>query len=168
MNNRLLFYSLGFLLMMSCSSPSSRLEQYRADKHQRDSIGLMEQQRSAAYYQACLDSLVQVADSLLPYFKYEKNEKYEDLGYYVVTSRSGLRVKVRDDGHRPVLAYRAGKPLQGNSTEWKLNDDERATVERAEHLAIVISDIHQFEQLVQQANAKIHMYQIRLSRSDKP
>lgn len=166
MMNRLLILIWTVVLMLSCSSPSSRLEQYRADKHQRDSIGLVEQQRSAAYYQTCLDSLVQVADSLLPLFKYEKNEKYEDRGFYVVTSRSGLRIKVRDDGHRPILAYREGKPLKGSSTEWKLNEDERATVERAEHLAIVISDIHQFEQLVQQANAKIHMYQIRLSRSN--
>lgn len=142
------------------------MEQYRADKHRRDSIGLLEQQRTVVYYQSQLDSLALVADSLLPLFKYEKNEKYEDAGYYVGTSRSGLRVKVRDDGHRPIMVYREGKRLDGDIYSLRLSDDERAVVERGEHLAIVISDMHQFERLVRQTNAKIHSYQLRLNRTN--
>ena len=152
--------------LVSCSSSSSRLDQYHAEKHQQDSVALVEQQRTLVYYQGQLDSLVQVADSLLPLFQYEKNEKYEDAGYYVVESRSGLRVKVRDDGHRPVLVYREGKRLEGDPESMGLNENERTMVERGEHLAIVISDMRQFEQLIQQTNGKINMYRLRLERQD--
>ena len=63
--------------LLSCQR-ASRLAQYWAEKHARDSVSLTEQERSMAYYHNQLDSLLPVADSLITYFTYEKNEQEAD------------------------------------------------------------------------------------------
>ena len=80
---RFVFFIALAMLMAGCNKPS-KVDQYHAEKHVRDSIALSDQQRSLAFYQAQLDTLMPVADSLLPLFQYEKNEKYQDHGVYVV------------------------------------------------------------------------------------
>ena len=55
----------------------SKIEEYHAEKHRKDSTALAEQQRSLDFYQHQLDSLLPQADSLIALFKYEKNEKRE-------------------------------------------------------------------------------------------
>ena len=95
------------------------------------------------------------ADSLLPYFKYEKNEKYQDHGYYVQTGRDGLRVLVRDDGQEPILMYRNGQRVEEQSGE---------TVERAEHLAVVMRDIKELEKRIVRTSFEIQKYQKRLQK----
>ena len=79
------------LMLAGCNKPS-KVDQYRAEKHVRDSVGLVDQQRSLDYYQQQLDSLLPQADSLLCYFKYEKNERYQDQGNYILTGANGLRI----------------------------------------------------------------------------
>ena len=92
---------IGFIifatLFISCTH-ESKADKYRAEKHERDSIGLVEQQRSLDFYQSQLEQLMPKADSLLTLFKYERNEKYQDHGYYVTNGKNGLRILVRDDG----------------------------------------------------------------------
>ena len=89
--------------LVSCGKPS-KAEVYRAEKYRQDSVALVEQERTLAYYQSQLDELMPQADSLLRYFKYEKNEKYQDHGYYIIKNEKlkmksyDLRVMVRDDG----------------------------------------------------------------------
>ncbi len=95
------------------------------------------------------------ADSLLPYFKYEKNEKYQDYGYYVVNGKQGLRVKVRDDGKEPILLYRDGKRLE-------TTDDP--VYERAEHLRIVIADIRECEKRIARTSLEVQKYEKRLQK----
>ena len=96
--------------MVSCGRPS-RVEQYKAEKRARDSVRLEEQVRSMAYYEGELERLMPVADSLIALFRYEKNDKYQDHGYYVETVTGyGLRVMVRDDG-KNLLVYKDGKRL---------------------------------------------------------
>jgi hypothetical protein len=96
-----------------------------------------------------------VADSLLPYFKYEKNEKYQDHGYYIVNGKQGLRVKVRDDGKEPILLYRDGKRIE------KTDDP---IYERAEHLRIVISDIKECEKRIARTSLEVQKYEKRLQK----
>ena len=93
---QILIIFISALCLIACNKPS-RVEQYKAEKHVKDSVGLFEQQRTLTYYQSQLETLMPVADSLIALFKYEKNEKYQDHGYYVLT-RNELRFLVRDDG----------------------------------------------------------------------
>jgi len=141
------------LLMTGCNRPS-KVEQYRAEKHVRDSIALADQERSMVYYQAMLDSLMPQADSLIALFKYERNEKYQDRGNYVLTGRNGLRILVRDDG-REMLLYRNGK---------RIASADDPSMERAAHLQVVIRDIKELEKRIAKTSLEIQKYQKRVAR----
>ena len=110
---KLIFFFCIACVVCACNRPS-KADQYRADKHYRDSVALVDQERTLTYYQSLLDSLQPQADSLLTFFKYEKNDKYQDHGNYVVKNSafgyafSDLRILVRDVGTE-VLVYRNGK-----------------------------------------------------------
>ena len=139
------------LMLAGCNKPS-KIDQYHAEKHVRDSVGLVDQQRSLDYYQQQLDSFLPQADSLLRYFKYEKNEKYQDNGFYVLTGQNGLRVLVRDDG-KEILLYKDGKRIESTKDP---------QYERAQHLQIVIHDIKELEKRIAKTSLEIQKYQKRL------
>ena len=150
------------LLFGACNRPS-RVEQYRAEKHVMDSVRLEEQVRSMAYYTAQLDSLMPVADSLIALFNYERNEKYQDHGYYVVTVTGyGLRILVRDDG-KEILIYRNGKRLTDEGVN-DLRKDKNVSqaLDRAEHLQVVIRDIKELERRIYKTSLEISKYEKRL------
>jgi len=158
--NRTFFVFLCVLLAwtsVSCSR-TNKVDQWKAEKHQRDSIGLVNQERSLAFYQSQLDSLMPVVDSLMPLFRYEKNERYQDHGFYVVTGRDGLRIMVRDDGQPPILMYRNGRRVEQA-------DDEM--VYRAQHLAVVMTDIRELEKRIDRTSMEILKYQKRLQNERK-
>ena len=140
------------VVLVGCNKPS-KMEQYRAEKHVRDSVGLVDQQRSLAYYESQLELLKPKADSLLPYFKYEKNEKYQDHGNYVLTGNNGLRILVRDDG-KELLLYKEGKRIAST------NDPQ---YERAQELQIVINDIKELEKRIEKTSLEIQKYEKRLN-----
>ena len=150
---RHLFIIICALAITGCNKPS-RVEQYKAEKHVRDSVALAEQERSLAYYQSQLDVLLPQADSLLAYFQYERNEKYQDHGYYVLNGRNGLRILVRDDG-KDLLLYREGRRIQQT-------DDP--SLERAQHLQIVISDVKECEKRIERTSLEVQKYQKRLQK----
>ena len=147
------------VVLVGCNKPS-KMEQYRAEKHVRDSVGLVDQQRSLAYYESQLELLKPKADSLLPYFKYEKNEKYQDHGNYVVKNEKlkvksyDLRVMVRDDG-KEVVAYRNGKRVE--------LPPENEALQRAQELQIVINDIKELEKRIDKTSLEIQKYEKRLN-----
>ena len=105
------------------------------------------------YYQAMLDSLMPQADSLIALFKYERNEKYQDRGNYVLTGRNGLRILVRDDG-REMLLYRNGK---------RIASADDPSMERAAHLQVVIRDIKELEKRIAKTSLEIQKYQKRVA-----
>ena len=150
---RHLFIIICALAITGCNKPS-RVEQYKAEKHVRDSVALAEQERSLAYYQSQLDVLLPQADSLLAYFQYERNEKYQDHGYYVLNGRNGLRILVRDDG-KDLLLYREGRRIQQT-------DDP--SLDRAQHLQIVISDVKECEKRIERTSLEVQKYQKRLQK----
>ena len=113
---------------------------------------LEEQVRSLTFYEAQLDALMPQADSLIALFKYERNEKYQDHGYYVTNGRNGLRILVRDDG-KDILLYKDGKRIS------ETNDDKMV---QAEHLQIVIRDIKELELRIRKTSLEIQKYQKRL------
>ncbi len=156
------------LLMGACNRPS-RVEQYRAEKHVMDSVRLEEQVRSMAYYTAQLDSLMPVADSLIALFNYERNEKYQDHGYYVVKNsefriqNSDLRILVRDDG-KEILIYRNGKRLTDERVnELRADKNVSQAFDRAEHLQVVIRDIKELERRIFKTSLEISKYEKRLN-----
>lgn len=142
---------LCIISLVGCTKPS-RVQQYKEEKHQRDSVRLVEQERSMAYYQILLDSLNTQADSLTALFSYERNEKYQDHGYFVTKGRNGLRILVRDDG-KDLLLYREGKRIASANDEM---------LDRAQHLQIVIRDINELEKRIRKTSLEIQKYQKRL------
>ena len=158
------FLFLCIFAMMACNKPS-RVEQYKADKHRSDSIHLVEQTTSLAYYQAQLEQLMPVADSLLPFFTYEKNEKYQDYGYYVVKGGS-LRILVRDDG-RDLLVYKEGKRLTSERVNELRNGRVNESLERAEHLQVTIRDIKECEKRIARTSLEKQKYEKRLQNQLK-
>jgi len=162
------FIILCVFALMGCNRPS-RVEQYRAEKHLQDSIHLIEQQRTLAYYQTQLDSLMPTADSLLALFRYEKNDRYQDHGYYVVNPQKlkiynyDLRVMVRDDG-QDLLVYRNGK--RGAAEEFKAQSNNyRKAIECAEHLQIVIRDTKELEKRIARTSLEVQKYEKRLDKN---
>ena len=156
MKKQVIWLALCGLVLVGCNKPS-RVEQYRAEKHERDSVSLMEQQRSLAYYEYQLDSLLPVADSLLTMFKYEKNDKYQDHGNYIQTLPNGLRILVRDDG-KELLMYRNGVRCT------VYGEREREAYDRAQHLQIVIKDIKELEKRIARTSLEVQKYEKRLQR----
>lgn len=156
-----IFFIAFAAVLTACNKPS-KVEQYRAEKHVRDSVALIEQQRSLVYYEQQLELLMPKADSLLPLFHYEKNEKYQDQGWYVVRNEklkaphAGLRVMVRDDG-KELLIYRNGKRTE------RIDDP---AVERAEHLQILISDIKELEKRIHSTSLEVQKYENRLQKHE--
>ena len=154
--------------MVGCNKPS-RVEQYKQEKHLRDSVALVEQQRTLEYYQNQWEALMPQVDSLLPLFKYEKNEKYQDLGYYIVKPSAlpahwtELRVMVREDGGE-MLVYKDGKRLSEQRVNELILKNDPA-VARGQHLQIVVSDVHELEKRIKKTSLEVEKYQKRLERN---
>ena len=163
MRKSLFAIALCGMVLAGCNKPT-KVEQYRAQKHERDSISLIEQRHSLAYYEAQLDSLLPLSDSLIVLFKYEKNDKYQDHGNYTQTLPNGLRILVRDDG-KEMLLYRNGKrfELTNEGTKELRSEREKEAVERAQHLQIVIRDIKELEKRIARTSLEIQKYEKRLN-----
>ncbi len=93
----------------------------RMAKSLSDSIVYLEAQRTLAYSDSLLNTLLPQVDPLLKKFRYEKNEKYEDEGKYVHyllkttsnTSRCYLQCYVSDQRKTILKSYYFGaKPIQ--------------------------------------------------------
>ena len=93
---KLVFFILIFSLFASCGPHKPTVAEQRQLKRQQDSISMLQQEQTMAYTDSLLQSQLPVADSLLKHFKYVKNEKYEDNGYYIrrelETSGLGQRI----------------------------------------------------------------------------
>ena len=174
--NRIIYIFLGiiihyslFIFLTACSRPS-RVEQYKAEKYIRDSIRLEEQTRSLAFYESQLERTMPVADSLLQYFRYERNEKYQDHGYYVVRSSAvkppltaSYRILVRDDG-KETLVYRDGKRVDPASASAPLKGAAGEGYALAEQLRVTILDIKELEHRIARTSLEIQKYQTRLQK----
>ncbi len=151
---------------MACNR-ASKVEQYRVEKHLKDSIALCEQQRSLAFYQSQLEQLTPQVDSLLKLFKYERNEKYQDHGYYVVKNSaikglySDVRIMVRDDG-KDMVAYRNGKRLSDSADNFR--GKEQDALQRAQHLQVLMTDINELELRIRKTSLEVQKYQKRLQK----
>lgn len=155
-------YSLFIVLaiaMVGCHRPS-RVEQHRAEKRAQDSVRLEEQVRSLAYYESQLEVMGPKADSLIALFSYERNEKYQDHGFYVVKSTwlraRDYRILVRDDG-REILTYHNGKRMETISDP-KFEEAYR----QAEELQVTIKDIKELEKRIYRTSLEVQKYQKRL------
>ena len=149
------------IAMVGCHRPS-RVEQHRAEKRVQDSVRLEEQVRSLAFYESQLEVMGPKADSLIALFQYERNEKYQDHGYYVVRN-AWLRARdyhilVRDDG-KEILTYHNGKRMETISDP-KFEEAYR----QAEELQITIKDIRELENRIRRTSLEVQKYQKRLQK----
>lgn len=118
-------WSLGLLcvalFLCGCGHQPSKAEVRKAEKRQQDSIALAAQERTLAYYDSLQQALAPALDELLPRFKYEKDERYEDKGHYVHrllrttsnTARNYIQTYVRDDGETIVRFFYYGERALG-------------------------------------------------------
>lgn len=147
------------IAMVGCHRPS-RVEQYRAQKRAQDSVRLEEQIRSLAFYESQLEVMGPKADSLIALFSYERNEKYQDHGFYVVKNTwlraRDYRILVRDDG-REILTYRNGKRIEP-AADPKFEEAYR----QAEELQVTIKDIKELEKRIYRTSLEVQKYQKRL------
>lgn len=157
-------YSLFIVLaiaMVGCHRPS-RVEQHRAEKRAQDSVRMEEQIRSLAFYESQLEVMGPKADSLIALFRYERNEKYQDHGYYVVQNAwaraRDYRILVRDDG-KEILTYHNGKRMETVSDP-KFEEAYR----QAEELQITIKDIRELENRIRRTSLEVQKYQKRLQK----
>lgn len=143
MKNDLFLCLLVSVLLIGCQSHPTA-EQRRQQKHQQDSIALVQQERTLDYYQTQLDSLMPHADSLLRLFAYDRDERYQDNGYYGKRSQQSShnagrcypQVLVRDDGRAQVRFFYYGTSHI---------DFQRVTL-AVEDLEITLSgSVHSFE-----------------------
>ena len=116
--------------------------------------------RSLAYYEGQLETMGPKADSLLALFSYERNEKYQDHGFYVVKNTwlraRDYRILVRDDG-REILTYRNGKRIEPVADP-KFEEAYR----QAEELQVTIKDIKELEKRIYRTSLEVQKYQKRL------
>ena len=154
-----LFIVLAIAMVSGCHRPS-KVEQYRAQKRAQDSVRLEEQVHSLAYYEGQLETMGPKADSLLALFSYDRNEKYQDHGYYVVQNAwaraRDYRILVRDDG-REILTYRNGKRIEPVADP-KFEEAYR----QAEELQVTIKDIKELEKRIYRTSLEVQKYQKRL------
>ena len=147
------------IAMVGCHRPS-KVEQHRAEKRAQDSVRLEEQIRSLAFYESQLEVMGPKADSLIALFSYERNEKYQDHGFYVVKNTwlraRDYRILVRDDG-REILTYRNGKRIEP-AADPKFEEAYR----QAEELQVTIKDIKELEKRIYRTSLEVQKYQKRL------
>ncbi|MCQ2347525.1 MAG: hypothetical protein MJZ92_06325 [Paludibacteraceae bacterium] len=103
--------------LTGCGPKQPTVAERRAEKHVRDSLDLMAQEKSIAYYDSLLQAVSPTIDPLLKRFLYEKNEQYEDHGHYVHrllktdsnTRRNFLQAYVQDDSKMLITSYYFGE-----------------------------------------------------------
>lgn len=148
MDKRLIFIYIGWVCLgigwalVGCSSPSAKMAEWRQQKRVEDSVALGEQQRSLAYYQATLDSLLPQAERMLSsHFRYEKNASFEDHGHYVHrrlrtannTERNYVQAYITDDFRLMVKAYATGQQPVCPSKVTFMAGEQYVALEGASH-----------------------------------
>ncbi len=107
------------LVLCSCGPKKPTVAELRQQKHVEDSLSLIAQESSLAYYDSLLQALLPQVDPMLKSFKYIKDERYENHGHYIHkllqstsnTSRNFVQAIVNDDFTANVKCfyYGAGK-----------------------------------------------------------
>jgi len=112
---------LWVLSFAACTHRPSKVEQMRQEKAEKDSLEHVQALRTIGYSDSLLALLAPQADSLLKFFRYDKNENYEDHGTYVhrllQTTRNDhrcyMQAYVTDDGHLVLQSFYYGaKPIE--------------------------------------------------------
>lgn len=103
-------------LLVGCGPKKKSVAEMRAEKRAQDSLELIRQRQSLAYYDSTLQTLLPEVDNMLKPFEYSKQSQYEDHGHYVhkllKTNRNVehnyLQVYADDDFNVIVKAYYCG------------------------------------------------------------
>lgn len=104
------------IMMIACAPKKPTVAELRAEKHASDSIALIQQRKSLAYYDSTLSSILPLIDPMLKKFHFEQQTQYEDHGHYVHnllkttsnTNRNFIQTYVLDNHTTLVRAYYYG------------------------------------------------------------
>ena len=95
MKKILLFVAMA-AVCASCGPHKPSVAEQRAEKRQKDSLSMVQYARTVVYTDSLLQTVLPQADELLKSFRYVKNEKYADHGYYIQpvleTAGAGQRI----------------------------------------------------------------------------
>lgn len=124
------FLSVVAVLLVSCGPKKPSVAELKLEKHRKDSLALIQYERTIAYCDSLVLVLQEDVNALLPQFKYEKQDRYEDHGRYVHkllrtdlnTERCYLQVYVTDDFHLILKShYKGTTPLHIQSIELQVD-----------------------------------------------
>lgn len=110
-----------------------QVAQRRQAKALRDTITYLQSQQTLRYADSLLQTLLPEVDKLLKEFRYEKNDSYEDHGYFVYrnlqtgwnTNRCFLQAYVSDDRKTLVKSYYYGeRPIHQNAVALQCGEQE--------------------------------------------
>ena len=113
-------YIVGLVGLMvcqtACHKQPSRAEQLRQEMREKDSLQYAQALHTRAYSDSVLQTILPKVDSLLPLFRYEKEEGYEDHGRYVHkllqteknTARNYLQAYLTDDRRLTLQSFYYG------------------------------------------------------------
>ena len=133
------------LVFASCGPHKPTTAELRAQKRQQDSISLIQYQQTVVYTDSLLQTLLPVSDELLKKFKYVKNEKFEDHGYYIhkqlqtagLGQRIFLQAYVTDDFKTVVCSLYYGSRMLSHDQVTLSADDVENTF---------VGNLHTFEE----------------------
>lgn len=80
---KVIFLVIVTMVFASCGPRKPSVAELREEKRRQDSISLRQYEQTVVYTDSLLQTLLPEADKMLKGFKYVKNEKYEDHGYYI-------------------------------------------------------------------------------------
>lgn len=118
-------------LFVACTHKPSKVEQMRMEKAAKDSTQRQQARQTLAYSDSLLQVLTPQVDSLMKFFRYEKNESYEDHGTYVHKllqttkndRRCYLQAYVTDDHHLVLQSFYYGeKPIHQQMLRLSVDD----------------------------------------------
>ncbi len=96
---RKLSFILLVALLAGCGPHKPTVSELREQKHLSDSMAMLQYRQTMNYTDSILQHILPTADTLLKQFRYVKNERYADHGYYILpqlqTAGLGQRVYIQ-------------------------------------------------------------------------
>lgn len=175
------FYLMGILLLiLSCENHPSKLEQRKAEIRLNDSLELVQARADLASADSVITFTTLELSDLKKQFVFEKQEKYQTVGYYVLPSYAGSKVhfsffpEVEENGKLLwVTIDKARKysfteiPLDGHSHETLLPSDLSSTMQRdiaqCLSLARAMQTLQAAHQSQEKLRLKVRFYEKKLS-----
>ena len=169
-----------FLSFVSCGPKQPTAAERRAEKHRQDSIALIEQRRSLAYYDSLYQTLLPIADSLIKEFQHEVILSADSLSDTFRGSTHAFEAEgwhetlslLQEDAIRCLhfidvySANRVRVSLVGSQSRavFYISDNDKKALMSTYRLGITMRDLRDLETHIRLTSLQIEKYQKRLEK----